>query len=58
MNMVNLPEATITSLKASPAQTIRAPQKRQNLRRREGQGVELRGIEPLTPSMPWKCSTN
>ena len=20
--------------------------------------VELRGIEPLTPSMPWKCSTN
>jgi hypothetical protein len=21
-------------------------------------GVELRGIEPLTPSMPWKCSTN
>ena len=20
--------------------------------------VELKGIEPLTPSMPWKCSTN
>ena len=20
--------------------------------------VELRGIEPLTPSMPWKCSAN
>lgn len=23
-----------------------------------GDNVELRGIEPLTPSMPWKCSTN
>jgi hypothetical protein len=26
--------------------------------RRREQMVELRGIEPLTPSMPWKCSTN
>lgn len=24
----------------------------------DGHSVELRGIEPLTPSMPWKCSTN
>ncbi len=20
--------------------------------------VEIRGLEPLTPSMPWKCSPN
>jgi hypothetical protein len=20
--------------------------------------VELRGLEPLTPSMPWRCATN
>ena len=21
-------------------------------------GVELRGLEPLTPSMPWRCATS
>ncbi len=40
------------------------PERRNSAHRSRGQGwnfdqmVELRGLEPLTPSMPWRCATS